>query len=87
MRTTLDIDEKLLAQVVELTGEKSRSKAASRVLEEYVRVQRVEALRAMLGNFDLDYDIGERKRLDAEREAKLDRIREAYAEGAPTETE
>lgn len=53
MRTTLDVDEKLLADVVKATGEKSKSKAVRRALEGYLRGARVAELRAMLGNTDV----------------------------------
>ena len=53
MRTTLDIDEKLLEDVVELTGEKTKVKAVNKVLEEYIRRKRIDQLRAMLGTIDL----------------------------------
>ena len=53
MRTTVDIEEKLLKNVVALTGEKSKNKALNKALEEYVRRSRVEELRAMLGKVDL----------------------------------
>ena len=53
MRTTLDIDEKLLAKVVALTGEKSKGKAISKAIEEFIRKRRIEELRAMAGTIDL----------------------------------
>ena len=53
MRTTVDIDGKLLDRVIALTGEKSKSKAVCRALEEYVRRQSIEELRAMAGTIDL----------------------------------
>ena len=53
MRTTLDLDGKLLEEVVSLTGEKSKGKAVSKALEEYIRHQRIEELRAMAGTIDL----------------------------------
>jgi Arc/MetJ family transcription regulator len=56
MRTTLDVDEKLLAKVEEITGEKSPSKAVSKALEEFIRQRRVKRLIASLGTWDLDLD-------------------------------
>jgi Arc/MetJ family transcription regulator len=56
MRTTLTIDPKLLEEVVALTGERSKSKAVSKALAEYIRGKRIEELRAMLGNTELDLD-------------------------------
>ena len=56
MRTTLEVDEKLLTAVVEITGEKSKSKAVGKALEAYTRAERIAELRAMLGKLDLDLD-------------------------------
>ena len=53
MRTTLDVDQKLLNDVVEVTGEKSKSKAVSKALEEYIRRKRIQELRDMAGTIDL----------------------------------
>lgn len=55
MRTTLNIDEKLLDKVVELTGETSKSKAVGKALEEYVRRMRIEHLLSLRGKLDLDF--------------------------------
>ncbi|MCH7653660.1 MAG: type II toxin-antitoxin system VapB family antitoxin, partial [Chloroflexi bacterium] len=49
MRTTLDIDERLLGAVVKATGEKSRSKAVQRVLEDYLRHRAIDELRNSAG--------------------------------------
>ena len=56
MRTTLEVDEKLLDEVMTLTGEKSRSKALNRVIADWIRDKRVEELRSMLGTLDLGDD-------------------------------
>jgi Arc/MetJ family transcription regulator len=56
MRTTLDLDPKLLSELVEVTGEKSKSKAVHKALEEYVRRRRIEELRGMLGKMNLATD-------------------------------
>ena len=56
MRTTVDIATGLLEQVVELTGEKSKTKALNKALEEYVRRKRLEELLALRGKLDLDLD-------------------------------
>ena len=53
MRTTLDVDPDLLDAVVETTGERSKTKAVSKALEEYVRRRRVAELREIAGNIDL----------------------------------
>ena len=53
MRTTLNVDEKLLSEVVSLTGEKTKGKAVSKALAAYVRSRRIQELRGMLGTTDL----------------------------------
>ena len=53
MRTTVDIEEGLLDEVVKITGEKSKSKALNKALEDYIRRKRIQELRAALGTIDL----------------------------------
>ena len=54
MRTTLDLDENLLREIILMTGEKTKSKAVSKVLEEYARRKSIEEIRALAGNIDID---------------------------------
>jgi len=56
MRTTLTIDPKLLDEAIALTGERSKSKAVNKALDEYIRHKRIQELRAMLGTIDLADD-------------------------------
>ena len=44
MRTTLDIDSRLLDSVVSATGEKSKSRAVNTALKEYIRRKHVQEL-------------------------------------------
>ena len=71
MRTTLDVDEKLLARVIALTGEKSKSKVVNEALREYLRKKAVEGLRAMAGKIDLVDNLEELKELELEKQRKL----------------
>jgi Arc/MetJ family transcription regulator len=56
MRTTLDIDEKLIKEVIRITGETNRSKAVTKVLEEFTLRNAIESLLQMQGNVDLDLE-------------------------------
>jgi Arc/MetJ family transcription regulator len=56
MRTTVEIDEKLLATAERMSGERSPSKIVNKALEEYIRKWRAERLIASLGTWDLDLD-------------------------------
>ncbi len=71
MRTTLDIDKKLLEEVVEATGEKTKSKAVSQVLVEYVRHIKITELRAMAGKIDIIDNWRELEDLELEHQRKL----------------
>ncbi len=53
MRATFDIDEKLLDEVTKITGEKRKSKALNKALEEYVRRKKIDELWEMAGKMDL----------------------------------
>ena len=52
MRTTLDIDEKLLDRVVATTGAASKKKAVETALREFLRSRRREELASMIGNYE-----------------------------------
>ncbi|MBM3947919.1 MAG: type II toxin-antitoxin system VapB family antitoxin [SAR202 cluster bacterium] len=53
MRTTIELDERLLAEVFKLTREKTKTKAVNKALEEFVRHERIQKLRSRLGSIDL----------------------------------
>jgi len=53
MRTTLEIDEKLLTEVVSLTGEKSKGRAVNKALEDYIQWRAIEGIRALAGKIEL----------------------------------
>lgn len=54
MRTTVDIDEKLLAEAEKITGEKSPSKAVNAALREMVRRRKIEGLRRLIKETTLE---------------------------------
>ena len=56
MRTTVELDEKLLSEAEKIAGETSPTKVVNRALEEFVRQDRVRRLLASLGTWDLDLD-------------------------------
>ena len=75
MRTTVDIDEKLLADVVEQTGERTKSKALNRVLEEYLYWKAVEGLRAMAGK--VEFVDGFEQMLEEQEAREIERLKRA----------
>ena len=68
MRTTLDMDSNLLDQVVEATGERSKTRAVNKALAEYVRRRRIAELREIAGNIDLVNNLKGARSTRAERD-------------------
>ncbi len=77
MRTTLDIDEKLLDEAVTDTGEKSKSKAVETILREHLRRKKIDALRRLAKDYPLNDNLQELRDLDVERQQSLDALRNA----------
>ena len=64
MRITLNIDPDLLDAVVETTGERSKTRAVNKALEEYVRRRKISELREIAGNIDLVNNLRELEELE-----------------------
>ena len=75
MRTTLDIDRELLDKVVEATGERSKTKAVNKALQEYVRRTSINEIREMAGKYVIDDTRKEQREAERRRRAPLERIR------------
>ena len=61
MRTTVDLDEELVREVMDLLGVKTKRQAIQRSLEALVQQKKRERLRTKLGNLDLDLSLEELK--------------------------
>ena len=57
MRTTVDIDEKLLDEALKLSKIRTKKELINLSLREYVRKIRLENLKNRLGNYDLAMDL------------------------------
>jgi len=49
MRTTLDLDEKMVKEAMRITRSKSKAEAINRVLSEFIRYRKLEELKALSG--------------------------------------
>ena len=78
MRTALDIEPDLLDEVIETTGESSKTRAVSKALKEYVRRTRLDEFRAMAGKIPLDDTRAEQREADRRRHALLDELRDGH---------
>jgi Arc/MetJ family transcription regulator len=66
MRTTVDIDPKLLAEAMRFCAAKTKKGVIHASLAEFVRRRHLEELKAMAGTLDLDLDAEELQRLRAD---------------------
>ncbi len=80
MRMTVDIDKKVLEEVVALTGEKTKSKAVNKAMEWFVRRERIRELREMAGKIDISDNWQELEELELKEEEEVYR---AMNEGRP----
>lgn len=71
MRTTLDVDEKLMETMLKMTGEKSKSKAVNKALKDYIRRRSIDELRAMAGKIDVIDNWRELEELELEEQKKM----------------
>jgi Arc/MetJ family transcription regulator len=75
MRTTVNLDPELLAEVVEETGERDRGRAVNAAMAEFIRQRKIERLLALRGKLDLrdDWEKWEEQELELEKEHVRDR--------------
>lgn len=62
-RTTLEIDENLVAAAMRLSGARTKTEVIDLALRELIRQRERELLRQELGTFDLQLDLDELRRL------------------------
>jgi Arc/MetJ family transcription regulator len=73
MRTTIDIDEKLLKEVARVTGEKRKSKAVNKALQSFLRQEQLQRLLSLMGKIDLVDNWREMEELELEDQRRLEK--------------
>ena len=76
MRTTLNIDSDLLEDILEATGERTKSKAVNAVLKEYIRRKRVKEWIDSWGKIIVDDYRDEVELVNEEKRKYLDSLRD-----------
>lgn len=66
MRTTIELDEKLLQEAMTATGRKKKRQIIELALQEVVRQQRLERLRRRLGKTPLALTVEDLRRMRAD---------------------
>ena len=77
MRTTITIDRELLDELVETTGEKSKSAALNKAAEDYVRREKLRDLKDFWLEIRVEDVRDEAREADRQRERFLDSLRGA----------
>ena len=76
MRATLNIPDKLIAAAQEATGQKSKTRAITIALEEFVRQKKARRLLTLKGKVAIDYDWKQ----EEEKELQSQLTRETFHE-------
>ena len=69
MRTTLNISDKLIEDLHRFSQEKSKTKAVSIAIEDYIKRKKIERLLSLPGKINIDYDWEK----EEERETELEK--------------
>ena len=77
MRATLNIPDDLMTEIQKATGEKSKTKAITVAMKEFIRQKKIKQLLALRGKIQIDYDWEKEEEL----EMKAQREREKLLEG------
>lgn len=73
MRATLNIPDELLSEVQKISGEKSKTKAITTAMKEYVRQKRIKELLALRGKIQIEDVTDELEKLELEEMEENDK--------------
>ncbi len=57
MKTMVEIEDKVLNEVVSLTGAKNKKKAILVAIDDYLKMKKREALKQLIGNYKIDLSL------------------------------
>ncbi len=68
MRTTIDINEDLINEVMKKAGVKTKKEAIVTAMKDYLRFKKIEELKELVGNYDaFDLTLSDLKKMRDER--------------------
>ncbi len=73
MRTTLSLDDRLIKELMEVTGAKTKTEAIHLAISEFIRRKKIEGLLALEGKVHLDLDWRELEELELKAQAEHER--------------
>ena len=75
MRTTLNLDDKLVRELMKTTSAKSKTEAIHMAMKELIRRRKLEKLKALSGKIHLDLDKKAREKVETKHQESLKRRR------------
>jgi len=76
MRATLNIPDDLLEEVQKISGEKSKTKAITTAMQEFIKQKKIKELIALKGKVRIDYDWRKEEELELKAQKKREKIPE-----------
>jgi len=73
MRTTLNLNEKLIAELLNATKAKTKTEAIHLAISELIRRQKLETLKSLSGNIRIDLNWKRREKTELEHQKRLRR--------------
>jgi Arc/MetJ family transcription regulator len=67
MRTTINVEDDILRDLMRFTAAKTRTGAVNRAVAEWVRIKRIDAFRARRGKIAWEGDLDEMRALEVRR--------------------
>ncbi len=76
MRATLNIPDDLLSEVQKITGKKSKTKAITIAIQDFIKQKKIKELVALRGKVKIDYDWQKEEELEIKAQRKRERLLE-----------
>jgi hypothetical protein len=76
MRATLNIPDDLISDVQKATGEKSKTKAITIAMKEFIRQKKIKQLLALRGKIHIDYDWEKEEYLEIKAQREREKLHE-----------
>jgi len=76
MRATLNISDDLLKEVQKISGEKSKTKAITIAMQEYIRQKKIQELISLRGKIQIEYDWEKEEELELKAQGRREKLGE-----------
>ncbi len=76
MRATLNIPDDLLAEVQKISGEKSKTKAVTIAMQEFIKQKKIKELIALKGKVQIHYDWEKEEELEMKAQKRREKVLE-----------